>query len=313
MSTVRLSTRPRPNSRAAGYQVTNPAEKDTPTEAPWIEHMRADVKAMMDCDGVALLDGWSASRGANIEGAPGARARPARAWRVRMALRTGAPADAAHHGGLTMQAQQSRSARVTRRPQRTRVDNLVAAMRRATRLTASEVAQAMAPLRAAECRLREGVATADQWAVVNTAMLIAREIEKQGVVRGLREHLDAALQALASIEARAMPGTTWAPTALWFYELDAVREGLRLHQFQLEQLSFGELHAATSKVLARHQSAGGAVEARSLESLGLVAKEPSRHDRQSTYRRVAQRGDSCDVSRRTASRHRRKTCATGGC
>ncbi|ABM32187.1 DUF4406 domain-containing protein [Paracidovorax citrulli] len=53
--------------RAAGYQVTNPAEKDTPTEAPWIEHMRADVKAMMDCDGVALLDGWSASRGANIE------------------------------------------------------------------------------------------------------------------------------------------------------------------------------------------------------------------------------------------------------
>ncbi len=172
-----------------------------------------------------------------------------------------------------MQAQQSRSARVTRRPQRTRVDNLVAAMRRATRLTASEVAQAMAPLRAAECRLREGVATADQWAVVNTAMLIAREIEKQGVVRGLREHLDAALQALASIEARAIPGETWTPTALWFYELDAVREGLRLHQYQLEQLSFGELHAATSKVLARHQSTGGAVEARSLESLGLAAAE----------------------------------------
>ncbi|MBF9263914.1 hypothetical protein [Paracidovorax cattleyae] len=114
----------------------------------------------------------------------------------------------------------------------------------------------MTPLRAAECRLREGVATADQWAVVNTAMLIAQEIERQGVVRGLREHIDAALQALASIEARAIPGETWTPTALWFYELDAVREGLRLHQYQLEQLSFGELHTATSKVLARHQSAG---------------------------------------------------------
>lgn len=161
--------------------------------------------------------------------------------------------------------------RSTRRPRRTRMDNLVAAMLRATRLTRTEVAQAMAPLRAAECRLREGVATADQWAVVNTAMLIAEEIERQGVVRGLHEHFAAAVQALASIEARAMPGETWMATSLWFHELDAVREGLRLHQYQLEQLSFGELHAATSKVLARHQSAGGAVEASSLESLGLAS------------------------------------------
>ena len=30
-------------------------------------HMRADIKAMMDCDGLAILPGWQNSRGANAE------------------------------------------------------------------------------------------------------------------------------------------------------------------------------------------------------------------------------------------------------
>ena len=53
--------------RAAGYGVTNPADKDVPTSEPWLVHMRADIKMMMDCDGLALLPGWDASRGANVE------------------------------------------------------------------------------------------------------------------------------------------------------------------------------------------------------------------------------------------------------
>eukprot|EP01034_Spumella_vulgaris_P025938 gene25938-32448_t len=53
--------------RAAGYQVTNPAEKGLPTTATWLQHMRADIKAMMDCDGLAILPGWQNSRGANAE------------------------------------------------------------------------------------------------------------------------------------------------------------------------------------------------------------------------------------------------------
>lgn len=53
--------------RAAGYEVTNPVDKDVPDTAPWLEHMRADIKLMMDCDGVALLPGWQHSRGANVE------------------------------------------------------------------------------------------------------------------------------------------------------------------------------------------------------------------------------------------------------
>ncbi|MDA8522339.1 DUF4406 domain-containing protein [Acidovorax sp. NCPPB 4044] len=53
--------------RAAGYDVTNPVDKDVPTSAPWLVHMRADIKLMMDCDGLAILPGWQASRGACAE------------------------------------------------------------------------------------------------------------------------------------------------------------------------------------------------------------------------------------------------------
>lgn len=53
--------------RQAGYKVTNPAEKGLPITATWLQHMRADIKAMMDCDGLAILPGWQNSRGANAE------------------------------------------------------------------------------------------------------------------------------------------------------------------------------------------------------------------------------------------------------
>lgn len=53
--------------RAAGYEVTNPVDKDVPDTEPWLVHMRADIKMMMDCDGLAILTGWQASKGANLE------------------------------------------------------------------------------------------------------------------------------------------------------------------------------------------------------------------------------------------------------
>ena len=56
--------------RAAGYTVTNPAEMDAQDNGKtltWEEYMRRDIKVLMDCDGVALLPGWSYSRGANLE------------------------------------------------------------------------------------------------------------------------------------------------------------------------------------------------------------------------------------------------------
>jgi len=52
-----------------GYEVTNPIKNGVPDDAPWIDHMRADIAMMMQnkCDGVAMLPGWEASKGAWAE------------------------------------------------------------------------------------------------------------------------------------------------------------------------------------------------------------------------------------------------------
>lgn len=53
--------------RALGFEIVNPAEINTDPTAEWLECMRADIKQLVDCDGVALLPGWEQSRGAPIE------------------------------------------------------------------------------------------------------------------------------------------------------------------------------------------------------------------------------------------------------
>jgi len=54
--------------RAAGItDIANPVSNGLDRDAPWEAHMRADIKLLMDCDTVAMLDGWADSRGARIE------------------------------------------------------------------------------------------------------------------------------------------------------------------------------------------------------------------------------------------------------
>lgn len=53
--------------RAAGYDVVNPAEINPDLEMPWEECMRADIKALCDCDAIALIPGWTESKGAHLE------------------------------------------------------------------------------------------------------------------------------------------------------------------------------------------------------------------------------------------------------
>jgi hypothetical protein len=54
--------------RAAGYTVVNPAENGLPATAPWADHMRADIIAMLhQCNAVALLPGYETSKGAQLE------------------------------------------------------------------------------------------------------------------------------------------------------------------------------------------------------------------------------------------------------
>lgn len=50
-----------------GYEVINPLNNGLPTTATWEEHMRADLKLLLDCDAIYMLEGWEKSRGARIE------------------------------------------------------------------------------------------------------------------------------------------------------------------------------------------------------------------------------------------------------
>lgn len=53
--------------RESGYDVFNPVENGKPTDAPWSEHMRADIKGLMDCRAMAVLPGTAHSKGASLE------------------------------------------------------------------------------------------------------------------------------------------------------------------------------------------------------------------------------------------------------
>jgi hypothetical protein len=53
--------------RNAGYTVFNPVENGLPKTAAWEEHMRADIKHLMDCRDLAWLAGWTTSEGACLE------------------------------------------------------------------------------------------------------------------------------------------------------------------------------------------------------------------------------------------------------
>ena len=53
--------------RALGYEVVNPAEINAEHPGDWASCMKADLKQMMDCNGIYLLPGWTESRGATLE------------------------------------------------------------------------------------------------------------------------------------------------------------------------------------------------------------------------------------------------------
>lgn len=128
-----------------------------------------------------------------------------------------------------------------------------------SKLTPAEIAETMAPLRQAFTHIREGVATHNEYVVLHSIMLIAGEIELMGIVRGLQEHINAALLACESYQARSGHADNWRPSSLHFHELDALREMVDLHEFQLQQLTAREVHQAARRLIARTKSAGGDV------------------------------------------------------
>lgn len=53
--------------KALGYEVVNPADLNPDPEASWHDCLRRDLVALLDCDTLALLDGWQQSTGAHLE------------------------------------------------------------------------------------------------------------------------------------------------------------------------------------------------------------------------------------------------------
>ncbi len=53
--------------RAKGLEVVNPAEINPNADKTWEQCMRADIKALCDCDALVMLPGWERSRGAHLE------------------------------------------------------------------------------------------------------------------------------------------------------------------------------------------------------------------------------------------------------
>jgi len=53
--------------RALGHEVINPAEVNPDPAAKWIDCMRMDIKVLVDCDAIQMLNGWTGSKGACLE------------------------------------------------------------------------------------------------------------------------------------------------------------------------------------------------------------------------------------------------------
>lgn len=53
--------------RQQGYRVHNPATKGELEGWTWADYMRYDLKKLVECEAILLLDGWWQSRGANLE------------------------------------------------------------------------------------------------------------------------------------------------------------------------------------------------------------------------------------------------------
>ena len=53
--------------RERGHAAVNPAEINAETGGDWHYYLKADIKALCDCDALALLPGWQNSKGAHLE------------------------------------------------------------------------------------------------------------------------------------------------------------------------------------------------------------------------------------------------------
>ena len=59
--------------RAMGFVPVNPFKNGLPDEAHWREHMRADIRLLLDCNFIYMLQGWELSKGCLLYTSPSPR------------------------------------------------------------------------------------------------------------------------------------------------------------------------------------------------------------------------------------------------
>ena len=52
---------------ALGFEPVSPFDNGVPEDAPWEDHMRADIEMLLDCHAILMLPGWKDSKGATTE------------------------------------------------------------------------------------------------------------------------------------------------------------------------------------------------------------------------------------------------------
>lgn len=140
-----------------------------------------------------------------------------------------------------------------------RVNPITVALNASTLLTKPEREQIMAPLREARDALRKGACTERQWLFIAVATQVALCIENKGIVRGLREQITAAHQALCAIDERARTTGRWRAPTCYGHELVSVDTLVTLHAFQISQLAANEFRDAVALAKAHQRTFGKAV------------------------------------------------------
>jgi hypothetical protein len=141
-----------------------------------------------------------------------------------------------------------------------RGDGITTARMTNTRLTAAEIGRIMAPLKSALDAMRQARAIYPQWVALCTAAHVAMAVEDGGVIRGQREIIQLASDALDRIGERC--GRTadgWAPRACLGLELSDLADLVAAHSRQLHELTYGEYVRQFDLAVARVASCGGLV------------------------------------------------------
>lgn len=55
------------NLRLKKFEVWNPAETEINVGQPWAHCLKNDIQHLLQCDGIAVMDGWQMSKGAKLE------------------------------------------------------------------------------------------------------------------------------------------------------------------------------------------------------------------------------------------------------